>query len=184
MSEIVQFKLTNGDSFGIYRQTLDRYPNSFLTRLLANESNCSFHSRDADNAFLIDEDPSIFSAILTYYRCGVLAIVPTELRQAIVDKYLLPPIHSAGGSTEKVSREENPTYVHITLEHPTSSSAQTRPSPMYIPALRGCPFPTTHTNSYRSTDPIDVANYLVYRGYTMEQIDVNTRTILMKMKDL
>ena len=177
MSEIVKFKLTNGETFGIYRQALDRFPNSFLARLFTHESNCTFHSRDADNAFVIDEDPSIFSAILSYYRCGVLSLPSSELRQAIIDKYLLSPIHSAEG-------EGNPTYVHITLEHPTSSAAQTRPSPAKIPALRECPFPLTHTNSFRATDPIDLANYLVDRGYTMEQIDVNSRTILMKWKDL
>ena len=177
MSEIVKFKLTNGDSFGIYRQTLERYPNSFLNRLIVNEMNTSFHSRDADNAFVIDEDPAIFSAILTYYRCGVFPILHDELRQAIIEKYILPPIYS---TSQKSTRCDPPMYIHLSSEHPTSSSTQTRPSPSHIPALQGCPFTLSHTNSFRSTDPIDVANYLAYEGYKMEQIDVNTRTILMK----
>ncbi|CAF5146021.1 unnamed protein product, partial [Rotaria magnacalcarata] len=57
MSDIITFKLTNGEVFGIYRQTLERYPNSFLAKLITNEINSSFHSRDTDNAFMIDEDP-------------------------------------------------------------------------------------------------------------------------------
>ena len=182
MSDTVRFKLTNGDVFGIYRQTLERYPNSFLTRLITHELNSSFHSRDADNAFVIDEDPMIFSAILTYYRCGVLTIMHDELRQAIIDKYSLPQVHSAS-SMDKPSSIDDPKYVHIGYEHPTSSSAQTKPHPSQIPALHGCPFVLTHTNSYRSKDPIDVANYLACHGYTMDEIDVNTRCILMKRKD-
>ncbi len=76
MSDIIKFKLTNGDNFGIYRQTLERYPNSFLTKLITHEINSSFHSRDAEDSFIIDEDPMIFSSILTFYRCGVLTIIP------------------------------------------------------------------------------------------------------------
>jgi len=183
MSDIIKFKLTNGDVFGIYRQTLERYPNSFLTRLIDNETNSSFHSRDAENSFVIDEDPMIFSSILTYYRCGVLTIMHDDLRQAIIDKYMLPQVHSASLSTGKLSSNDEPTYVYISFEHPTSTSAQTKPHPSQIPALHGCPFIVTHTNSYRSKDPIEVANYLACNGYTMEQIDVNTRSILMKRKD-
>lgn len=180
MSEIVKFKLTNGDTFGIYRQTLERYPNSFLTRLIANESHATFHSRDADNAFVIDEDPTIFSAILTYYRCGVLTIVHDDLRQAIIEKYMLPTIHSAHRSSIRL---DSPMYIHLSPEHASSSSTQTRPSPSHIPALQNCPFTLSHTNSFRSTDPLDIANYLAYEGYKMEQIDVNTKTILMKRND-
>ena len=180
MSDIVKFKLTNGASFGIYRQTLERYPHSFLTRLVANETNATFHSRDADDAFVIDEDPTIFAAILTYYRCGVLTIVHDDLRQAIIEKYMLPPIHSAHRCS---TRGDAPMYIHLSPEHPSSSSTQTRPSPSHIPALQKCPFTLSHTNSFRSTDPLDVANFLAYEGYKMEQIDVNTRTILMKRND-
>jgi hypothetical protein len=180
MSDIIKFKLTNGDSFGIYRQTLEKYPNSFLTRLITNETNSSFHSRDADNAFLIDEDPMIFSSILTYYRCGILTIIHDDLRQAIIDKYMLPQIHSA--STNKLSLNDEPMYIHIAFEHPSATSAQTKPHPSHIPALQGCPFLLTHTNSYRSKDPIEVANYLTCNGYAIEQMDVNSRAILMKRK--
>ena len=179
MSDIVRFKLTNGDTFGIHRQTLERYPNSFLTRLIANESSAAFHSRDADDAFLIDEDPVIFSSVLTYYRCGVLTVVHDELRRAIIEKYMLPHVHSASSPT-KSSASEDPLYVHIAFEHPTSTSAQTRPHPLQIPALQGCPFVLTHSNSYRSKDPIEIANYLACQGYAMDQIDINTRAILMK----
>lgn len=182
MSDTVKFKLTNGDVFGIYRQTLEQYPNSFLARLITHELNSSFHSRDADNAFVIDEDPMIFSAILTYYRCGVLTIMHDELRQAIIDKYSLPQVHSAT-SMSKPASTDDPKYIHISNEHPASTAAQTKPHPLQIPALHGCPFVMTYTNSYRSKDPIDVANYLACHGYAMEQIDVNTRSILMKRKD-
>jgi hypothetical protein len=182
MSEIVTFKLTNGDTFAIYRQTLEHYPNSFLTKLIINEANSLFHSRDADNAFVIDEDPTIFSSILTYYRCGVLTIVHDELRLAIIDKYMLPSICNASSMKNAVCHD-NPSYVHLTLEHSSSSSTQVKPNPACIPALQGCPFIQTHTNSFRSTDPIEVANYLANRGYKMEQIDINTRAILMKRKD-
>lgn len=182
MSDTVKFKLTNGDSFGIYRQTLERYPNSFLSRLVANETNSSFHSRDADGAFVIDEDSMIFSSILTYYRCGVLTILHDDLRQAIIDKYMLPSVYSAS-STKSGSSSDNPMYVHISFEHAASTSTQTKPNPSQIPALHGCPFTLTHSNSYRSKDPIEVANYLACYGYNMEQMDVNTRSILMKRKD-
>lgn len=182
MSDTIRFKLTNGDAFGIYRQTLEQYPNSFLARLITHELNSSFHSRDADNTFVIDEDPMIFSAILTYYRCGVLTIMHDELRQAIIDKYSLPPIHSAP-STNKLPTSDDPKYIHIGYEHPTSSSAHTKPQPSQIPALSDCPFPLTPTNSYRLKDPIEVANYLACHGYAIEQIDVNTQSVLMKRKD-
>jgi hypothetical protein len=181
MSDTIKFKLTNGDTFGIYRQTLEKYPNSFLTKLITNEINSSFHSRDAENAFVIDEDPMIFSSILTYYRCGVLTIMHDDLRQSIIEKYMLPQIYSA--PTKNASINDEPKYVHIGFEHVSSTSAQTRPHPSQIPALHGCPFILTHTNSFRSKDPIEVANYLSCNGYTMEQIDVNTRSILMKKKD-
>jgi hypothetical protein len=181
MSDTIKFKLTNGDVFGIYRQTLEKYPNSFLTRLITHEHNSSFHSRDADNAFVIDEDPMIFSSILTYYRCGILTIMHDDLRQAIIDKYSLPSIYSAS-STNKLLVNDEPKYIHIGFEHSTSSSAQTRPSPSQIPALHGCPFIQTHTNSFRSKDPIEIANYLSCHDYTIEQIDLNTRSILMKKK--
>ncbi|CAF3283895.1 unnamed protein product [Rotaria socialis] len=180
MSDIIKFKLTNGDVFGIYRQTLERYPNSFLAKLIANEINSSFHSRDADNAFMIDEDPMIFSAILTFYRCGILTIVHDDLRQAIIDKYMLPQIYSASSPAKSLSCNDEPKYVHISFEHASSTSAQTKPHPSHIPALLGCPFTLTHTNSYRSRDPIEIANYLTCNGYSMEQMDVNTRAILMK----
>ncbi|UJR08487.1 hypothetical protein I4U23_012754 [Adineta vaga] len=184
MSDSIRFKLTNGDVFGIFRQTLERYPNSFLTKLITNEQNASFHSRDADNAFLIDEDSMIFSSLLTYYRTGVLTIIHDDLRQAIIDKYMLPPVHSPSKTlSRELSRQDEPLYIHIGFEHSSSVSAQTRPSPSQIPALHGCPFLLTHTNSYRSKDPIEVANYLSCNGYTMEQIDLNTRSILMKRKD-
>jgi len=143
--------------------------------------NSSFHSRDAENSFVIDEDPMIFSSILNYYRCGVLTIMHDDLRQAIIDKYMLPQIHSTS-SINKLSTNDEPLYVHIAFEHPSSASSQTRPSPSQIPALHGCPFILTHTNSYRSKDPIEIANYLACNGYTLEQIDVNTRSILMKKK--
>jgi hypothetical protein len=182
MSDIIKFKLTNGDVFGIYRQTLERYPNSFLTKLITHETNSSFHSRDAEDSFVIDEDPMIFSAILTYYRCGVLTIIHDDLRQAIIDKYMLPPIHSAS-SINRLSSNDEPMYVHVGFEHPTSTSTQTKPHPSQIPALQDCPFILTHTNSYRSKDPIEIANYLSCNGYTMEQIDINTRSILMKKKN-
>ena len=181
MSETIKFKLTNGEVFGIFRQTLERYPNSFLTRLITHELNSSFHSRDADNAFVIDEDPMIFSSILTYYRCGVLTIMHEDLRQAIIDKYSLPPIHSASPTNKSLCNEE-PKYVHLGYEHPTATSTQTKPPPSQIPALHGCPFVLTHTNSYRSKDPIEIANYLSDHGYAIEQIDVNTRSILMQKR--
>ena len=183
MSEIIKFKLTNGDTFGIYRQTLEKYPNSFLTRLITNEVKSLFHSRDVDNLFVIDEDPMIFSSILTYYRCGVLTIIHDDLRQAIIDKYMLPQIHSTSSlSTKNLSFNDDPMYIHISFEHPSSTSAQTKPQPSEIPALHGCPFTLTHTNSYRLKDPIDIANYLTYHGYAIEQIDINTRSILMKKR--
>lgn len=181
MSDIIKFKLTNGDHFGIYRQTLERYPNSFLTKLITHENNSSFHSRDAEDSFLIDEDPMIFSSILTFYRCGVLTIIHDELRQAIIEKYMLPPVHSAS-SPQKCSSNDEPLYVSLGFEHASSTSTQTRPHPSQIPALQGCPFILTHTNSYRSKDPIEVANYLACYGYNIEEIDVNTRSILMKKK--
>ncbi|CAF1011462.1 unnamed protein product [Rotaria sordida] len=181
MTDTIKFKLTNGDVFGIYRQTLERYPNSFLAKLIANETNSSFHSRDADNSFVIDEDSMIFSSILTYYRCGILTIMHDDLRQAIIDKYMLPQVHSASSSSIKnLSSNDEPMYVHISFEHASSTSAQTKPHPSHIPALHGCPFILTHTSSYRSKDPIEIANYLICHGYTMEQMDVNTRSILMK----
>jgi len=184
MSDIIKFKLTNGDNFGIYRQTLERYPNSFLTKLVTHDMNSTFHSRDNDNSFIIDEDPMIFSSILTFYRCGVLTIMHDDLRQSIIDKYMLPQIHSASSTTtQKLSSNDEPLYVFIGWEHPSSTSAQTKPHPSQIPALHGCPFVLTHTNSYRSKDPIEIANYLACNGYTMEEIDVNTRSILMKRKN-
>lgn len=182
MSDTIRFKLTNGDVFGIYRQTLEQYPNSFLARLITHEINSAFHSRDADNTFVIDEDPMIFSAILTYYRCGVLTIMHDALRQAIIDKYNLPSIHSAP-STDPLPTTDHPKYIHIGYAHPSSSSARTKPQPSEIPALVDCPFPLTHINSFRSHEPIDVANYLACHGYAMEQIDVNSHSILMKRKD-
>ncbi|CAF0901771.1 unnamed protein product [Adineta steineri] len=183
MSDIIKFKLTNGDIFGIYRQTLEQYPNSFLTKLINNEINSSFHSRDADNSFLIDEDSMVFSSILTYYRSGVLTILHNELRQAIIDKYMLPQVFSASISTKNLSSNDEPMYIHVGYEHSSSTSTQTKPSPSQIPALHGCPFIMTHTNSFRSKDPIEIANYLSCNGYTIDQIDVNTRSILMKKKD-
>jgi hypothetical protein len=125
----------------------------------------------------------IFSSILTYYRCGVLTIIHDDLRQAIIDKYMLPQIYSASSLTTKnVSLNDEPMFIHIGFEHASSTSAVTKPHPSQIPALHGCPFILTHTNSYRSKDPIEVANYLASNGYTMEQMDVNTRSILMKRK--
>ncbi|CAF1432360.1 unnamed protein product [Adineta ricciae] len=184
MSDIVKFKLTNGDVFGIFRQTLERYPSSFLTKLISNEQNSTFHSRDADNAFLIDEDPMIFSSLLTYYRCGVLTILHDDLRQAVIDKYMLPHVHSPPPTSSRdLPKYDEPLYIHISFEHASSTSAQTRPSPSQIPALHGCPFPLTHTNSFRSKDPVEIANYLSCNGYSMEQIDLNTRSILMKRKN-
>lgn len=168
--------------FAIYRQTLDRYPNSFLTKLIEHESDTSFHSRDQDNAFVIDEDPLIFASILNYYRCGIWTITHDELRQAIIEKYMLPTIYSASKIEQQKTNIYDPTYVHISIEHPASVSAMTRPSPSEIPALAACPFTLSHTNAYRSKDPLEIANYLAANGYDIQQMDVNTRTILMKRK--
>jgi hypothetical protein len=90
--------------------------------------------------------------------------------------------NNSASSTNKLSTNDEPLYVFIGFEHPTSTSVQTKPHPSQIPALHGCPFILTHTNSYRSKDPIEIANYLACNGYIIEQIDINTRSILMKRK--
>lgn len=181
MSNIVRFKLTNGEYFGIYRQTLDRYPNSFLTKLVEHESSESFHSSDQDNAFIIDEDPVIFASILNYYRSGVWTIAHDELRQAMIDKYMLPTIDSAS-ELEQQATINGPMYVHISVGHPINVAALTRPPPSKIPALHSCPFDLSRTNAYPSKYPIDIANYLAENGYVIQQMDVNSHAILMKRK--
>lgn len=183
MSDIVRFKLTNGEHFGIYRQTLDRYPNSFLTKLVAYESKESFHSSDQDNAFIIDEDPLIFASILNYYRSGVWTIENDELQQAIIDKYMLPTIDSTSKLEQKQATINGPMYVHLSIAHPVEGVAVlTRPTSSEIPALHDCPFVLSRTNVYKSKDPIELANYLAENGYIIQQMDVNSRTILMKRK--
>ena len=181
MSDIVRFKLTNGENFAVYRQALEQYPNSFLSKLIAHDTNETFHSRGIDNAFMIDEDSKIFASILTFYRYGILTIDNEQLRQAIIDKYMLPQVYTASND-QTTTDTDAPVYIYIALEHPTSSSTQTKPIPLKIPALEHFPAPLSHNGAYRSTDPIEIADYLSHHGYMIEQMDLNTHSILMKRK--
>lgn len=62
-----------GTCFQTTKTTLSRDPNSFLYRLVQEDSDL-ISDKDETGAYLIDRDPSYFSPILNYLRHGKLVI--------------------------------------------------------------------------------------------------------------
>ncbi|CAF1434695.1 unnamed protein product [Didymodactylos carnosus] len=175
-NKTVQFKLTNGQIYGIFLDHLNKYPDSFLTKLVLNEG--LFHSKySGGDYFLLDEDPSVFASILQFYRYDTL-LLPVQfekLKNNIIDKYLLPDEISAEVS------QKLPFYVVINDFSADKTETLITPHPSNIPELKnGYPFLVNHYGRLQKTNYVDVVNYLTSKGYQVEQWDCDKRHVLMK----
>lgn len=67
----------------IHRRTLQRHPNTRLTRVVEMKH----HYREQAKEFYFDRDPYVFSAVLNYYRYGELHL-PSDICNVVVAKEL------------------------------------------------------------------------------------------------
>ncbi|CAF1385893.1 unnamed protein product [Didymodactylos carnosus] len=167
--KIIRFKLTNGDTFGIFLDNLNKYPDTFLSKLVTNEG--IFHSRtDFDgDCFVLDEHSQIFDSILQFYRYGILELPDRfdSVKQDIIDKYLLP----VELVSNQLSSEKIPFYITVhdcqIFGKESGVLTTTGPPVNTISELMECPF-SIMSDVYIKTHYMNVVNYLSTKGYIVE----------------
>ncbi|CAF0924532.1 unnamed protein product [Didymodactylos carnosus] len=181
------FKLTNDSIHGINVDCLFKYPDSYLTKLVA-EGGISVDGH-RQNLLIIDEEPSIFESILTYYRYDKWLLLPKQfesLEKLIIEKYKLPSDLYKRKLSVVV---QVPFYVIVQgIDAVGGSSSRprktiTEPEPFHIPELRNCPYFKYYNRrmeniSYSSY--IEIVNYLCSNGYTIEKWDDEKHVVKMK----
>jgi hypothetical protein len=158
----------------------------YLTQLVFNDAFKS--TKDDQGYFCIDEESQIFSAILTFYRHDqfVLPDIFVDLRDAIIDKYLLPIETSPRASFPESTSTTNTTYVRLRgetrdLTFPSSTKSKTYRCTAtdlfwdHLPESEDSDFDVSARNSegiqYVLKSFLRVMNWLVANRYDVEQWD-------------
>ena len=181
----IQFKLSDGSIQSIVEDLLKPYPGSYLSKLIFYERKDMYH---------VDEDPLIFSSILTFYRHGFF-ILPAHLssevnRQSIADKYLLPFLATYDTPSESVTYT---TYIELTGSHElvkfhahekkTVECTQTKPHWKDVPEYKASGFMIVGSYmdyKYVVKPLVTVINYLISQGYELEEWNKQTQKASMK----
>jgi hypothetical protein len=186
----VHFKLSDQSVQTILGALLKPYPDSYLTKLVFNDS---FKSTADDHGFfLVDEDPKIFAAILNFYRHGQLILpdIFVAIHDSVINKYLLPvEVSSCVHSPPPPPPPQSTTITYITRVRlrgairlfyvgpstEVNSRICTLVDPMWsdLPESQNSGFPISalndQGNQYVVKSCLTVMNWLVANGYEIEQ---------------
>jgi hypothetical protein len=181
----IQFKLSDGSIQSIVEDLLKPYPDSYLAKLV-------FYGRK--DMYRVDEDPLIFSSILTFYRHGFF-VLPAHLsseanRQSIADKYILPLLATYETPSEPITFT---TYIELVGVHQlvtfpghgdkSIECTQTKPYWEDIPEHRASGFMIVGfymEYKFVVKPLITIINYLISQGYELENWNKATRKASMK----
>jgi hypothetical protein len=189
----IRFKLCDGSVQRIVGVMLKPYPDSYLTKLVFNHDFKS--SKDDEGFFWVDEEPQIFSAILTFYRHGqlILPSIYVGIRDSIIDKYLLP----LEKSSDVVDPSETINMMHVRLRGATrllslSPPLESNTVVCTIVDPEWTDLPESEISDFGIfTSPINgiqyvkksyltVMNFLVGRGYEIERLDQRKQEVHLK----
>lgn len=111
-----------GTVFYTTRTTLAKDPNSFLYRLVKDNSELNSH-QDESGAYLIDRDPTYFSPILNYLRHGKLVINQGIAEEGVLEEAefynvseLIKMIKDRISQRDRQSNKDNKKHVYRVLQ--------------------------------------------------------------------
>jgi hypothetical protein len=184
----VHFKLSDQSVQTILGVMLKPYPDSYLTKLVFNQSFKS--TKDDQGFFLVDEEPQIFAAILNFYRHGQLILpdIFVAIRDSIINKYLLPfEISSRVFHPPRLTTTTTTTYITYvrlrgatrSFSYPPSTELKTRVCTLVDPIWSDLPesqnsgflvsLPNDQGIQYVLKSCLTVMNWLVANGYEIER---------------
>jgi len=158
----------------------------YLTQIVFNDAFKS--TKDDQGYFCIDEELQIFAAIFTFYRHDQLVLpdIFVDLRDAIIDKYLLPIETSPRASCPESTSTTYTAYVRLRGEtrdftFPSSTKSKTYrctaadPFRDDLPEAEDSYFDVSPINSegiqYVLKSFLPIMNWLVVNGCDVEQWD-------------
>ena len=193
----VHFKLSDRSVQTILGAILNPYPDSYLTQLVFNDAFKS--TKDDQGYFCIDEEPQIFAAILTFYRHGQLVLpdIFVDIRDSIIDKYLLPVEKSPRVLDPPESTTTTTNIMRVRLRgatqafsFPPSTELNTYRCTIVDPVWTDLPesqisdFHATTLNTtgiqYVLKSYLTVMNFLVARDYEVERWDERNQEVDLK----
>lgn len=189
----VHFKLSDQSVQTILGVMLKPYPDSYLTKLVFNDS---FNSTKDDQGFFrVDEEPQIFAGVLTFYRHGQLILpdIFVTIRDSIINKYLLP-----AEIASRVIQPTTTTYITYVRLRGKSLSFTFAPSTEYktrlctlvdpmwsdLPESSNSGFGVSTLSDdgmqYVLKSCLTVMNWLVNKGYEVERWNQTNQEVDLK----
>ncbi|CAF0894793.1 unnamed protein product [Didymodactylos carnosus] len=185
--QVINFKLRNGEIFGVFFDNLMKYPDTYLSTMVSHESAGHFKSTNEQGQFVVDEDPDIFKSILQFYRrdCFQLPKQYRMIKERIIQKYLLPcnACDSLSGNFHYIAIEEQDGQdigYHVANDDKSYLSSYCRVTPDLKDEINGV---KCIGNCLYQAHYVDIINYLFKCGDAIEKIKFKpSASITMKKK--